>query len=98
LKQLENIGEKTESPLALPKEIFNLTLHDKTMFSIRIQPALDLIPKSGDGPGDLGGKLRVLFNETWHEFLKHAQQIMADQHLTVALRSGPDADGSKYLR
>ena len=38
-------------------------------------------------------KMSVLFHEQRNEFIKQAKNIIADQHLAVALRTGSDADG-----
>ena len=38
-------------------------------------------------------KMSVLFHEQPHEFIKEARNIIANQHLAVALRTGSDADG-----
>src|SRR5206468_10967176 len=37
-------------------------------------------------------ELRVLLHERRHEGLKEAKNVVADQHLTVAVRSCPDAN------
>src|SRR4051794_30813823 len=44
------------------------------------------------GAEDRFAESRVLFHERWHEGIKESEHVITDQHLTVAVRSRPDAD------
>src|SRR5438105_9346977 len=45
---------------------------------------------------DLFGKLRILLRERWNRTVGESEDIVGDQHLSVALRTGANADGGNF--
>jgi len=56
------------------------------------------VRKGFRGTHDDFSRLCILFDEWRHEFIKESENIVADQHLAVALETGSDAVGGIFSR
>src|SRR5215471_485033 len=56
-------------------------------------PAPNLGKKGAARLSNAGVEVRVLLRELWLEVRIHAQQVVADEHLAIAVQSSANADG-----
>jgi len=66
-------------------------LGGETVGRIRIASVPDLGVVLGDAFFHHRRQIDKGFDETWHEFIKHAEQIVDNKHLTVTMGTGANA-------
>jgi hypothetical protein len=59
----------------------------------RVFPGFDVLLKASEGFQGGGPKIGIVSYKFREEALKQAQEVMEDQHLTVTVRAGTNADG-----